>query len=234
MLLLTRPVADSIKSKNVLVALGFEVFIEPMFEVVYHPTTIPKIHEYDLVIATSRHGITGLARVTEARDIPMVTVGDSSREHAIDLGFVAVDTVSGTVSDLLQYLKHEACGSRVLYVRGTHTSYALCSSAVQLDVSLEEVVLYGTDESSGLSAKCSHLLSSGGISGILFYSTRTAEIFMELAASNQQQGHLCHIKAYTISPRAKQVLRDYGWKEILVSEHPTEVSLFELLLHKAR
>lgn len=229
MLLLTRSIADSIKSKAALTALGFEVFVEPMFEVIYHQAAMTEIHGYDLIIATSRHGVAGLAKVTAARDIPMVTVGDSTRECAIDLGFRSVDTVSGTVSDLLQYLRLNASGARVLYVRGAHVSHDLRSNVAQLGAVLEETVLYSTNVSRGLSAACSRLLVSGSITGVLLYSARTAEIFVELVSRQQQIAHLSRVVAYTISPRAKQILGAFKWKEILVSEHPTEASLFELL-----
>lgn len=234
MLLLTRPIDDSIKSKDVLAALGFEVMIEPMLEVVYHPVAIIKIREYDLVVATSRHGIAGLASSTTMRDIRIVTVGDSSKKYAIDLGFRSVEAAGGTVFDLLQHLKEVACGKRVLYVRGAHVSYDLRKSAEQLDVSLEELVLYSTSASVDFSLVCRNALALGRISGVLFYSPRTAEIFLELAAKSLQLECLHCTVAYTMSSRAAQVLGTCKWKGIFVSEYPTEASLFELVQHKAR
>ena len=228
LILLTRAIDDSVKSKEILEGLGFDVFTEPMFRVHYSPVIMEKLDRHDMVVATSRHGIIGMAKSTNERNMHILTVGNRTMECAIDLGFTNVDTVSGTVLNLLNYLKVNARGYRVLYVRGKNVSHDLKKSAEALNVTVEESIMYETVASNTISPECGYLLSSGQVSGALFYSRDTAKIFMKLVEKRYSE-FLDVVSAYTISKEAQEVLNAYRWKKVCISEQPTEESLFKLL-----
>ncbi|KJV65006.1 uroporphyrinogen-III synthase HemD family protein [Anaplasma phagocytophilum str. ApMUC09] len=229
MLLLTRAMCDSVKSRDALIAMGFDVFIEPMFEVRYLAAEITGLEGYEVVLATSRHGITGMAQATDNRSIPIITVGDSSMKHALSLGFQNVKTVSGTAEDLLHYLRTKSYSSKVLYIRGTNISHDLSKMARNFGITVEELILYETIRSTKLSPECCYLLSKRKISGVLFYSMETAKIFMNLVEKKYKEC-LATVAAYTISSRVCDALNTCKWKGVFVSESPTEESLFRLLL----
>ncbi|MDB1135009.1 uroporphyrinogen-III synthase [Candidatus Anaplasma sp. TIGMIC] len=230
MLLLTRAVEDSIKSKDALAKLGFSVFIEPMFRVYYLSTEIGDISSYDGVIVTSKHGVRGMYNATKERNMRIIAVGDSTMECAVSLGFSNVHTVGGRVDDILQYMGAAMPGANLLYARGVHVSHDLCEAARNVGISVEEVVLYEAVATDKMSSECLEYINNRRISGILFYSERTAEIFIRLAKNAGISEEITRsVSAYTISLGASKALSVYPWKDVLVSQHPTEASLFELL-----
>ncbi|MFV9838570.1 MAG: uroporphyrinogen-III synthase [Aaplasma endosymbiont of Hyalomma asiaticum] len=228
LILMTRAIDDSMKSKEILEGLGFCVFTEPMFRVHYPTVVMEKLDRYDMVVATSRHGIIGMAKSTNERNMHVLTVGNRTMECAIDLGFINVDTVNGTVLNLLDYLNFNARGRRVLYIRGRNISHDLKKSAEELNVTVEESITYETVASTAISPECGYLFTSGRVSGVLFYSKGTAEIFMKLVEKEYSE-FLDVVSAYTISREAQEVLNACRWKRVCISEQPTEESLFKLL-----
>ena len=227
-ILMTRAIDDSVKSQEALEECGFNVFIEPMFKVYYLPAIVERLERYNFVVATSKHGIIGMAQSTNERNMKVVTVGNSTMECATNLGFKNVCTVNGTVRDLLSYLKVRARGSNVLYVRGKDVSHDLQGSAKELDIEVEELILYETVASTRISPECGNLFTNGQISCVLFYSKGAAKIFMKLVAKKYRE-FLSTVSAYTMSRGAQEVLNAYRWQRVCVSEQPTEESLFRLL-----
>ncbi|MCU7611530.1 uroporphyrinogen-III synthase [Anaplasma capra] len=227
-LLLTRAGPDSARSKAALEGLGFDVFVEPMFEIVYLRTEPLNLEPYDMVVATSRNGIGAIASLTKERNIRFLTVGDSTMECALSLGFTDVISAGGTVRDVLSYLNSNARGAKVLYARGEEVSCDLRGAADDMDLVMEEIVLYRAAARSSLSPQCCDLLANGKISDIAFYSARTAKIFTSL--SRPYNEFLRDVCVYSMSSGALRALNTGDWKRIMVSKYPTEESLFKLLL----
>ncbi|WP_238523316.1 uroporphyrinogen-III synthase [Anaplasma centrale] len=228
MLVLTRASADSAKSKGALEELGFDVFVEPMFEVVHLRTEALKLQSYDVTVVTSRNGVDVIAKLTDERDICILTVGDSTMKRATALGFTNVVSAGGTVRDVVSCLNAYQRGTKVLYARGEEVSYDLRGAAEKMGFEVEEAVLYKVVARANLSPQCCDLLMNGEILGVVFYSTRTAKIFTEL--SRQYSRLLRNVCAYSMSSGVFRALDVGAWKRILVSRRPTEESLFKLLL----
>ena len=228
MLVLTRASADSAKSKGALERLGFDVFVEPMFEVVHLRTEALRLHSYDVTVVTSRNGVDVIAKLTDERDACILTVGDSTMRRATALGFTNVVSAGGTVRDILSCLGAYQRGAKILYARGEEVSYDLRSAAEEMGFEVEEAVLYKVVARKDLSPQCRDLLMNGEVSGVVFYSTGTAKIFTELSGPYSRL--LRNVCAYSMSNSAFRVLNAGAWRQILVSRHPTEESLFKLLL----
>ncbi|KAF2281970.1 hypothetical protein GH714_042794 [Hevea brasiliensis] len=181
MLVLTRASADSAKSRGVLERLGFDVFVEPMFEVVHLRTEALRLHSYGVTVATSRNGVDVIAKLTDERDACILTVGDSTMRRATALGFTNVVSAGGTVHDILSCLGAYQRGAKILYARGEEVSCDLRSAAEEMGFEVEEAVLYKVVARKDLSPQCCDLLMNGEVSGVVFYSTGTAKIFTELS-----------------------------------------------------
>ena len=228
MLVLTRAGADSAKSKGVLEGLGFDVFVEPMFEVVHLRAGALRLQPYGVTIATSRNSVNVIAKLTNERDACILTVGNSTMRRATALGFTNVISAGGTVRDILPCLDAYQRGTKILYARGEEVSYNLRGAAEEMGFEVEEAVLYKVVARKNLSSQCCDLLANGKISGVVFYSTGTAKIFTELSGPYSRL--LRNVCAYSMSSGVFRVLNAGAWRQILVSRRPTEESLFKLLL----
>ena len=230
MLVITRARGDSIRTRDKLVELGFDVFIEPMFEVEYLDIGTISLDKYDVIAVTSRYGIDALSLSTDVRGTSIITVGDATKAYAESLGFRDVTSVAGVAVDLSNHISLHAKNARVLYVRGVDVAHDLASTVRKVGIEVEELAIYRTVASSALSTEFCELLVGGRISGIVFYSKGSTRTFVDLAAKYSDR--FDSICAYTLGSDYMETLGKYPWKGIYTSEFPSEEALFQLLIDK--
>ncbi|MEH0831366.1 uroporphyrinogen-III synthase [Anaplasma bovis] len=230
MLVVTRAMGDSIRTRDKLIELGFDVFIEPMFEVEYLDFGTVSLDKYDVIAITSRYGIDALSSLTDVRSISIVTVGDATKAYAESLGFRDVTSVAGVATDLSNHISLYAKNAKVLYARGVDIAHDLASTVRNAGVEVEELIVYRTMASSALSTEFCELLVTGKISGIVFYSKGAARTFVDLATKYNDCFYMTC--AYTLGSDYIETLGKYPWKGIYASKFPSEEALFQLLVDK--
>jgi uroporphyrinogen-III synthase len=65
------------------------------------------------------------------------------------------------------------------------------------------------------------------IQGVLFYSARTAEIFLELLGTNTHCLNTLH--AVCLSTQVAQSLNKSAWRQVHVADQPTHAAMLETL-----
>ncbi|MGN7618524.1 MAG: uroporphyrinogen-III synthase [Ehrlichia sp.] len=226
-LLVTRPRKDSIKIKEHLNKLGFDVHIEPMFSIRYLTAKI-NIEDFDFIISTSQYSIIALSKITKNRHKLIITVGNNTMQIAEKLGFTFIKSLSGNVNDMISYLKHYK-GNNVLYIRGKDVTCNLREISVNYVKNFHEVILYNTIDRKHLSKSCHNLLLQNKIAGILFYSSRTVEIFIELIKKHNMEDKVGSIIIYAMSHKIAETAKKLCWKNIKISDKPTNQSLLSLI-----
>src|SRR5216683_776122 len=87
---------------------------------------------------------------------------------------------------------------------------------------IERSVLYHTRPAAALSPSAVHALRSGMIDFALFFSPRTAAIFLRLADSAGVAGSCRTITALSISAAIDDVLSALSWRDRQVAEKPSQ------------
>jgi uroporphyrinogen-III synthase len=228
--LITRPKEDSAAIAERLEELGIEPVIEPLMTV--EPVADPEIDldGVQAILLTSRNGVRAFAGATGRRDIAVYAVGDSTAELARDSGFETVDSAGGDSDSLAelvrQRLKPE--DGALLHAAGAPVAGDLAGvlSADGFDVRRREV--YAARPVAALSVAACGLLSEGGIDLVLFFSPRTAQIFVGLVNQAGLAETCANITAVCLSRAVAHSVRPLGWREIYVAEQPNLSSMIEV------
>ncbi len=232
---ITRPLEDAAALAATLAAQGIHSLIEPML-------TIEPLQENQAaleaalsrhpqaILATSRHAVSILARMTDNRHIPVLAVGTATAHHATSLGFTA-HAAGGTANALMDYVLCHCtpeCGS-LLYVRGDHISTDIANALTQKQCVVDSVIIYRATPAQHFSETLHHAFRDGKIDAVLFFSQRTAATYYNLATQDNLRDLHSTATALCISKDVADTLRDLPWKAIHIAQKPETESLIEML-----
>jgi uroporphyrinogen-III synthase len=229
--LVTRPRAEAMALAEALATRGIEAVIEPLLDIHYRDEPAPGLAGVQAVLCTSVNGVRALARLSGERDIALFAVGEASAARARGEGFAQVESAGGNVEDLArlvrQLLRPEA--GRLLHVAGSDVAGDLAGLLREGGFAVERVVLYEARPVAGFSAPAIAALQSGLIDFALFFSPRTAAMFLRLAEQAGIAAALRTVTAVSISAAADRALGDLVFASRLVADRPDQAGLLVAL-----
>jgi uroporphyrinogen-III synthase len=228
--LVTRPREEAEMLAPALSARGFDTLIEPMMEIHFRDTA-PDLAGIQAVLCTSTNGVRALARANENREVPLFAVGDATAARARLEGFRKVANAGGGSADLVRLAAaqlHPGYGP-LLYVSGIDIAGDLASALQRYGFTVDRCVLYEARPAPALSATAIGALADGEIDFALFFSPRTAAIFVQLAGAAGVTQSCATVIALSISASADKALNGSRWRERLVAERPDRQGLLDML-----
>ncbi|MEQ9519246.1 MAG: uroporphyrinogen-III synthase [Parvibaculum sp.] len=232
--LVTRPVEDAGKTASRLRALGHQVFLEPLLTIQFYENVDLQCDGLQALLATSANGVRALMARPDAalwKDAPLFAVGVTTAALAREVGFVEVIEAQGDVSSL-SALVRQMCASgagRLLHLSGVVSAGDLAGDLAQAGFQVEKAVLYEAVAAPSLSDVIVDALRAGEIDGVLLYSPRSAEIFVDLVKKAGLADICASLEAYCLSANAARPLRSLGFKALHIAERPNEEALFGLI-----
>ena len=229
--LVTRPHEESESLASSLTSRGISTVIEPMMQVHYHGATALDLATVQAILCTSANGVRALARVTGDRRLPLFAVGEATAARARAEGFTAVESAGGAVADLVRLVAErlQPQNGGLLHVAGNVVAGDLVGALRARGFVIERSVLYEAQPVGALSASAVCALRSETIDLALFFSPRTAAIFVRLANIADIAPYCQTISALAISAEADAVLAGLPWRNRLVSERPNQPALLDVV-----
>ncbi|MDG7056530.1 MAG: uroporphyrinogen-III synthase [Wolbachia endosymbiont of Meromenopon meropis] len=228
-ILLTRPLSDSLDTRNALRRYGYKVYIEPLFTIKYLQPNISTC-QFDVVISTSKNSIKAFSQICKVDDFPIITVGSSTMQTAKDLGFSDIISAEGNVESLVSFIKnHYSITVKFLYIRGQEVSCDLKKRLSKESFNIKELILYKTIIKKNLTHRCKNLLLSTKIDSIAFFSSQSARIFCSLILKSGLSHSISDIVAYSMSKNIADSLKSIKWKKVTTSRLPTKESLIDAI-----
>jgi len=229
--LVTRPREEAQGLSAALALRGVGAVAEPMMEVQYCATAALDLTTVQAILCTSANGVRALARATGERRLPLLAVGETTAARARAEGFTAVASAGGAAGDLarLAATRLQPEGGPLLHVAGNVVAGDLVGALRAHGFVIEREVLYEARPVEALSASAVRALCCGAIDFALFFSPRTAAIFVELAGIAGVTACCRTITALSISATADAVLADLPWRERRVAERRTQSALLDTL-----
>lgn len=226
--LITRPKHTGQALAHELEALGYETLQNPILNIRPEAFDAPDLSRYGGLIFTSAHAIRIFADHCPDKSIPVYCVGDQSATIARDHGFIDICSASGTVLNLQQLLidMHKDKSLPLLYVRGVDIKQELVEMA---DLKIEELVVYKADVVEEITDEVAHALDNETIDVALFFSKRSAAVFINTALQNGFEQQLQRIKALCISESVLEYVRNLNWAQAHASTAPNRASMIETL-----
>jgi uroporphyrinogen-III synthase len=224
--LITRPRDDSEALAGLLVASGHQPLTAPLLEARWFDGGPLALDGVAAILATSANGIRALMRRTSRRDIPVFAVGPQTAKEAHAAGFARVQNADGDAHVLAAavpgWIRPES--GTLLHVCSAESIGNVAESLAQRGYEVRREILYAMD-TLPLSAAAVIALRQGTLDAALFFSPRSARIFVEAAASLPLSG----IAALCISPATAAALPPGLFDEIRIAARPNQDSLLALL-----
>lgn len=231
-LLITRPQPGAANTAAALRARGHEPIIASLM-------VIENLSQVDLsagpwaaFLITSSHALGGLASQThrtELRRVPVFTVGEATARAVRQYGFDTVTSADGNVTDLANLVAARLqAPSRLLYLAGEDRSGDLAGDLHARGFAIDTVVVYRAVTAERLPQAAMDAFASG-IDGVLHYSRRSAEAYINAARRSDILAKALSPTNYCLSAQVAEPLVCAGAAKISLAALPNEAALLALI-----
>ena len=229
--LVTRPREEAETLAAALAARAVGALIEPLMQVHYRNGPALDFAGVQAVLCTSANGVRALARASAERRLPLLAVGDATAERAHAEGFRSVASASGDAADLVRLAaaQLDPREGRLLHVCGSAVAGDLAGDLRRCGFAVERSILYEARPIAALSPAATDAIRSGAVDFALFFSPRTAAIFVRLVDDAGVASGCRAITALSISATADAALGALPWRERCVADRPEQRALLVAL-----
>tara|TARA_Y100000590_G_scaffold456766_1_gene607998 strand:+ start:5580 stop:6275 length:696 start_codon:yes stop_codon:yes gene_type:complete len=211
-IIITRPIDDSKKIQELIEVKGYETIINPLLEIEYFNEEID-LTGYKNLIFTSRHAVRALKRSNyPIEDKNIFVSGQSTYEEVLDLGIDNICMPFANVHELIRYLSnyHKAKKASMIYIRGKDISISLIGIKELESINIKEKILYIAHKRCIINTQVIKDLNNNHPFIAIFYSKRTAKIFLEAIENLQLSNKTSIIMAYCLSKDISDIFRCAG------------------------
>lgn len=230
-LIITRPKEDAEPLARALAALGVETLIEPLLSIELDDKATPDLAGVQALLVTSANGVRAFAAISAKRDIPVFAVGDASARTAREAGFERVESASGDV-EALAGLVAEKLGPDngvLLHIAGSKVAGDLAGALGKAGYDYRRIQLYHAARAKSLSAEGLTAIKDGNVQGVVVYSPRTAESFVDLIEKADAGPSLRSMSVICLSAAVAARLDGLEWGRIIVARTPDQAALIRCI-----
>ena len=209
---LTRPIEDSKRIKQSLENQGYKVIVNPLLEIKYK-TNIFNPDEYEVLIFTSRHSI----RYLEEKNIFLknkiiCACGKSTFLEAKKFGTENTYILYSNVSELEENFANinGIKEKKVLYLRGREITSDITSIFRDNGINIDDEIVYEANAINEFNNELINELDGSQNLAFLFYSIRTAQIYLQSMEKYNLSNKTSIIIAYCISKNVADFLTKFG------------------------
>jgi uroporphyrinogen-III synthase len=233
-LLVTRPEPDAERTAAALRARGHFVIVTPLLRIEALPDAEVGSGPRAAILVTSANAARAIARherVAELKHVPVLAVGDRSAQAMRDVGFTEVISAGGAGGDLTRLAAERLSQSvPLLYLCGEDRSGDIAGDLSAQNFTVRTVVIYRAVAADTLPRPAAEALA-GGIGGVLHFSRRTAEAFVNLVRG-AGMGDAVLLKGpaqFCLSAHVAEPLSQAGAADLRIAPQPTEEALIDLI-----
>lgn len=228
--LITRPKADGDRVATLLARIGHDALICPLMEPVLIEATLPDLSDVQAVLATSRHGVNGFAKLTRWRDTRLFAVGEATAEAALNAGFDHVEHAGRDADALVDLARTRLRPSDgpLLRLRGEVARGDVAQSLANAGFAVRSLITYRIDQAEHLPDPARIALTEHSVDGALFFSPRSVTLFARLVDNETLGDCLAGLAALCLSPMVAESLDQCRWRTIRAAGTPSLAALVAL------
>jgi uroporphyrinogen-III synthase len=231
-LLVTRPEADAARTADTFRARGHAVLVAPLLRM--------EVTDADLgpdpaaVLFTSANAVRALTAHPQhdiLRRLPVYAVGARTAAAAHAAGFAEVAAGDGDVqalAGLIAEARRDA-GGTLLHLAGEERAGDLAGALAARGFAVHTVVLYRMVAADIFPPEAADALAAGSVDGVLHYSRRSAEIFLDCAGRGGLLNAAVKLAHYCLSAQVAAPLAAAGAATLHIASRPQEAALIELV-----
>ena len=230
--LITRPRAQAEAFAVELATLGVEAVVAPLIEIMPLPGPSPDLTGVQALLITSANGGRAFAALSPERALPVFAVGEETAAELRRLGFGQVESAAGDASDLARLVatRLDPSGGTLLHLRGRDSGLSLAELLRANGYRLREAMLYEARTASAFGDDLKRTLGERGkLDAALFFSPRTAEVFVRLAFDAGLADACARLQALCLSSAVAAAARALPWAAVRVAERPDRRGMLDLV-----
>jgi uroporphyrinogen-III synthase len=228
-LLVTRPEPDGARTAALLRARGHDVVFAPLLRIEFLDFELPD-KAWSAAVMTSANAARAVARHPRREMITALeafTVGRHTAEAARAAGFRMVHSADGDKDDLADLLRARLGeqSAPLLYLAGEERAGDLATSGMPVVT----VVAYRAVKAERFVPAVATALARGALDGVLHFSRRTAETYLDCAAHERMLERALAPVHFCLSQQVAQPLVAAGAATVRIAPHPDEAAMIELV-----
>lgn len=234
--LITRPAQDSALLASELASRGVEVFLSPMLTITLAGEAMPDLAGMQALLFTSANGVRAFACLSAERRLPVFAVGDRTATVAHEEGFTAIRSADGDVAGLAKLVAQSCTPTDgvLLHPAGSAVAGDLAGRLGADGFVVHRAVLYRAHPATGLSGEIRMALADGEIDFVLFFSPRSATIFVDLVRAAGLESACERLEILCLSEAVAEAADAIMWRRVLVAARPTQADLLDTLDERMR
>jgi uroporphyrinogen-III synthase len=238
-LLVTRPEPDDERTAAALRARGHAVMLAPLLRTQTVEFALPD-QTFSAVVLTSANAARAIAdhpRRAQLTSLPAFTVGGRTAATARAVGFRDVHSAAGDRGDLIDLLRTDLLrtdlprkepdphGAPLLYLAGEDRAGDLADCGLPVHTA----VVYRAVKAEHFPPPVAVALTDGALDGVLHFSARTAEAYLDCAARGGVRAAALAPVHYCLSRQVAAPLSAASAAAIRVAPRPDEAAMLELV-----
>ena len=228
-LIITRPQEDAEPLADELAALGVENLIAPLLSIKASGAETPDLTDVQALLLTSANGVRAFAHLSKERKVPMYAVGHASASAAREAGFENIEIGGGDVETLAALVceKLDFRDGAVLHIAGSMMAGDLAGILGQSGFDYRRVQLYHAIKVTDLPRQCLIAIKDAQVDGVVLYSPRTAQAFMDLLKKAGLDNCTGQLLAFCLSEAIAARIIAHDWARVVVAETPDQAALIK-------
>jgi len=231
-ILVTRPKPEGEHTAATLRARGCEVLVAPLLSL---ELLAPDLGEgpWGALVLTSANAANAIERHprrAELSALPVFTVGGRTANAAARIGCVNVTSAEGNLEDLSRLIvTRYRAAAPLLYLAGADRSGDLASMLAAAGIEVRTASVYRALKSDTLPDDVRAALAAGRIEGVLHYSRRSAEAFLDCAGATGIRKEALMPVQFCLSRQVAEPLVVAGARDVRIAPRPEEGALINLI-----
>lgn len=216
-IIVTRPSPDAERFAAELARIGADPALSPVMAILRRDSAID-FEGAGAFAFTSANGVRAFAALSDVRTLPVFAVGPVTAEAAREAGFAGVSTANGDVESLAAFISQSKPASTVLHFAGSEQAGDLVEALARKGVKARRTVIYDAVEIEDLAPEAAATLADPGEKpAVVFFSPRSARLFLAQVKRAALQGRLKDCLALCLSDEIAAVIRAEKWSAIRVA-----------------
>jgi uroporphyrinogen-III synthase len=233
-LLVTRPEPDAERTAAVLRQRGHEVIVAALLHIESIANAELGSGPWSAVVVTSANAIRAIKahpRRPELAGLRLFAVGRRTATAARAAGFAEVIAAGGDTQELVRSIGQspECKGQPLLYLAGEDRSGDLAGDLAAQGFVARTVVVYRAAKAKSFPPAIGAALAAGQIDGVLHFSRRSAEAYLDCATAAGLLARALRPSHYCLSGQIAEPLATAGAAHIRIAGRPEETVLIDLI-----
>jgi uroporphyrinogen-III synthase len=236
-LLVTRPEPDAERTAAALRRRGHQVELAALLRVEAIADAALGSGPWSALVVTSSnalHAVASHPRRAELMGLRLFAVGRRTAAAARAAGFGDVEAAGGNVQELTRRLREwaremGAVRAPLLYLAGHDRSGDLAADLAADRVDVRTVTVYRAIKADAFPPATAAALAARQIDGVLHFSRRSAEAYIDCARAGPLLGPALGPAHYCVSRQVAEPLVAAGAKSICIASVPDESALIALI-----